>query len=80
MKKIKFTVDGHEFVCDAGEMSRYKTAKQLSNAEKDPAGMFDAMGRIFMGKDEEYIELLGGDVDAAVRLANAAAEAADTKK
>lgn len=62
MTEITFTVDGvdGEFAADLDELKSYKTVKQFARSETDPAGMMDAMERIFMGRDEEYIEALGG--------------------
>ena len=62
MTEIKFSVDGvdGEFAADLDELKSYKTVKQFARSETDPAGMMDAMERIFMGRDEEYIEALGG--------------------
>ena len=72
MTEITFTVDGvdGEFAADLDELKSYKT---------DPAGMMDAMERIFMGRDEEYIEALGGTSYDMRRLCDAAFEAAKTK-
>lgn len=77
MKEITFTVDGvdGEFVCDADELKSYKTAKQLARADEDFSLSFDVMERVFMGRDEEYIERLGGSVDRLNDLLAAALDA-----
>ena len=81
MTEIKFSVDGvdGEFAADLDELNSYKTVKQFARSETDPAGMMDAMGRIFMGRDEEYIEALGGTSYDMRRLCDAAFEAAKAK-
>lgn len=80
MNKVEFTVLGIEgtFVCDADELKSYRTIKQLAMSEKDVSGFFDAMGRIYMGRDEEYVERVGGFQCCGV-LNDAAAEAAKAK-
>lgn len=81
MKKVTFTIDGIEgkFVCDADELSNYKTLKQFALAEKNPAGMFEALGRVFIGNDEEYVERVGG-VDNIGLLNDSAINAVQAKK
>lgn len=81
MTEIKFSVDGvdGEFAADLDELKSYKTVKQFARSETDPAGMMDAMERIFMGRDEEYIEALGGTSYDMRRLCDAAFEAAKAK-
>ena len=77
MKEITFTVDGvdGEFVCDADELKCSKTAKQLARADDDFSLSFDVMERVFMGRDEDYIERLGGSVDCLNGLLAAALDA-----
>jgi hypothetical protein len=81
MTPVKFTVDGvdGEFVCDADEVKSYKTIKQFARGDDDPAGIFDAMERMFPGHDEEYMERLGGDIERMNDLCNAAMEAVKAK-
>ena len=77
MREIVFTipdVEG-EFSCDADEVKSYKTSKQLARGNEDPSGVFDVMERIFMGRDEDYIERLGGSVDCLNGLLAAALDA-----
>ena len=64
MNPVTFTIEGveGEFTCDADVVRSYKTAKQLAKSEEDFSVAFDVMERIFGGKDEEYIDRLGGDV------------------
>ncbi len=80
MTETEFTVPGVEgaFLCDADELKSYRTIKQLAMADCDVAGFFEAMGRIYMGRDEEYVERVGG-FDKAGALNDAAAEAAKAK-
>lgn len=79
MEKITFKLDGNEYEADLDELKSYKTMKQFAQSESDPAGMFEAMGRIFMGRDEEYIDGLGGGASDMGRLCDAAFEAAKAK-
>lgn len=80
MTETEFTVPGVEgtFRCDADELKSYRTIKQLAMAEKDVAGYFEAMGRIYMGNDEEYVERVGG-FESCGALNDAAVEAARAK-
>lgn len=80
MTEIKFSVDGvdGEFAADLDELKSYKTVKQFARSETDPAGMMDAMERIFMAR-REYIEALGGTSYDMRRLCDAAFEAAKAK-
>lgn len=80
MKKVKFTVEGIEgdFYCDADEFKSYRTLKQLSRSSTDAPGMFDALERIYMGNDVEYVERVGG-IDGLAKLNDAAAEAVGAK-
>nr|WP_314638656.1 hypothetical protein [uncultured Olsenella sp.] len=81
MREVKFTIDGHgEFACDADELSSYKTAKQLVRADESASPAFDVMERVFMGRDEEYVERLGGGISCMATLLGAALEAAQAKK
>jgi hypothetical protein len=80
MNQVKFNVEGIEgdFFCDADELKSYRTIKQLSLAEKHPDGLFEALERVYMGKDEEYVERVGG-FESIHELNDAAAEAAKAK-
>ncbi len=80
-KKVTFEIDGVEgsFVVDADEFKNYKTIKQLAFSGVNAAGCFEAMERLFMGKDEEYVERVGG-VGNMETLLDAAANAAKVKK
>ena len=46
---------------------------------KNPSGMFEAFERVFAGHDEEYMDRLGGSVEATGVLMQAAFEAAKAK-
>ena len=80
MREVVFEVEGvdGEFACDADEMRSYRTIKQLAMGDVRPAGVFEAMERVYMGRDEEYVERVGG-VDALARLNDAATEAVKAK-
>lgn len=80
MNQIKFKVDGVEgdFFCDADQLTDYRTVKQLALSEENPAGMFHALERIYMGNDEEYVERVGG-MDGLSKLNDAATEAVKAK-
>lgn len=80
MKKVKFNIDGVEgdFFCDADQLTSYKTVKQLAFSEENPAGMFHALERIYMGSDEEYVERVGG-LENLSKLNDAATEAVKAK-
>lgn len=81
MKQVSFTIDGieGEFICDADEVTSYKTAKQLAKSEKDFSVAFDVMERVFCGKDEEYIDRMGGDIGCIQTLLGSAIEACGAK-
>lgn len=81
MREIVFTIPTREgeFSCDADEVKSYKTSKQLARGNEDPSGVFDVMERIFMGRDEEYIERVGGGVEDMNELLNAAIGACKAK-
>lgn len=80
MREVRFEVEGFdgEFCCDADEITSYRTLKQLALSDKRPDGMFEAIERIYMGKDEEYAERVGG-MDGLAKLNDAAVEAAKAK-
>lgn len=80
MNQVKFAVEGVEgdFFCDADEMKSYRTLKQLTLSEKNLAGMFEAMERVYMGNDAEYVERVGG-IENIAKLNDAAAEAVNAK-
>ena len=52
--------------------------KQLAFSEENPAGMFHALERIYMGNDEEYVERVGG-MENLSKLNDAATEAVKAK-
>lgn len=82
MTEITFTVPGHdgEFTADYDELTSYRTSKQFAMSEKNPSGMFEAFERVFAGRDEEYMDRMGGSVEATGVLLQAAFEAAKAKK
>lgn len=81
MNEVKFKVEGvkGEFFVDADALADYKTAKALALAEKNPAGMYEALERIYMGHDEEYVERVGG-VNGMEKLNGAAITAVNAAK
>ena len=80
MNQVKFEVEGVEgdFFCDADQLMNYRTIKQLVFADINPTGMFQALERIYMGNDEEYVERVGG-MDGLAKLNDAATEAVKAK-
>lgn len=62
MKEVKFNVEGvkGDFFVDADELNSYRTMKSLALGEKHPAEMYEAISRIYMGNDEEYVDRVGG--------------------
>lgn len=81
MTELTFTIPGidGEFTADLDELLSYKTNKQFAKSETEPAGMFEAFERVFAGRDEEYMERLGGSVESTSTLMQAAFEAAKAK-
>lgn len=81
MTELTFTILGidGEFTADLDELLSYKTNKQFAKSETEPAGMFEAFERVFAGRDEEYMERLGGSVESTGALMRAAFEAAKAK-
>lgn len=76
MREVKFAIEGYgEFACDADQVTNYHTGKLLAYCKRDAAYSFEAMERIFMGRDDEYMERLGGDVAKTGVLLEAAIEA-----
>lgn len=80
MNQVKFQVEGvdGDFFVDADEMKSYRTVKAFALSEKNAASMFEAMERVFMGNDEEYVDRVGG-IDDLSSLLDAAAEVAKAK-
>lgn len=62
MNQVKFQVEGvkGDFFVDADELNNYRTMKALAFGDKNPAAMYEAYERIYMGHDEEYLERVGG--------------------
>lgn len=80
MRQVKFRVDGvdGDFLCDADELTNYHTIKQILRSGTNPLGLLEAVERVFMGKDEEYVDRVGG-VGEMRRLVDAAMEAVNAK-
>lgn len=76
---VTFVLDGKEFEADRSALTSYAVTKRVANAENDPLGYFRAMESIFMGRDEEYAEALGGGAEKVAELYSAAAKAAGAK-
>lgn len=67
IKTIEF--EGHVFEYDDAEAKDYRNLKRVMKSATNPSGLFDAMERIFAGKDEEYAEMLGGNLEKLGQLA-----------
>ncbi|HJI81588.1 MAG TPA: hypothetical protein OIM20_07680 [Eggerthellaceae bacterium] len=80
MKEIKFQVEGidGDFFVDADALNDYRTVKAFALSEKNPAGFYEAMEKIYMGNDADYVERVGG-MDHLADLNDAAAEAVKAK-
>lgn len=61
LRKIVF--EDAEYEYDPKEVKSYRNIKRLARAQKDPSAFFDVAEAIFAGKDEEYAEQLGNDMD-----------------
>lgn len=77
---VKFKFEGKSYECNPNAANNYKILKKFAQTEKNPAGLFEAYEFIFDGKDEEYAEGLGYDLEKMSKLAEAALEAAGSKK
>lgn len=71
---------GHTFEYAPESLKSYKVMKALTNAQKEPARLFDALDIIFDGKADEYAEILGDDLEEMVSLVNAIAESSTQAK
>lgn len=71
LKKISY--EGHDFEYDPKEVLSYKNVKRLSRAKDDVSAFFDVCEAVFAGKDEEYAEILGDDVEKLGELIGLAA-------
>ncbi|OUP10999.1 hypothetical protein [Collinsella sp. An2] len=80
MNQVKFQVEGVEgsFFCDADQLTSYRTIKQFALGDKNPEGLFEALERVYMGKDEEYVDRVGG-MDGLAKLNDAATAAVKAK-
>ena len=78
---VKFTIEGvkGDFFVDPDETRSYRNVKAFALAEVNPTGLFSALERIFDGKDEEYIDRVGG-IDQLEKLVSAAIEAVNGAK
>lgn len=72
MGRIEVEYDGMVFEADPDVFQDYRVAKWIALAAERPDCAFKAFEAIFAGKDEEYAEMLGGDVDRMGGLLNAA--------
>lgn len=79
MNEVRFEVDGIEMAADYDKLTSYKVNKAFARSASNPAGMFDAYESVFAGRDEEYVDALGGTVDCMGRIMQAAFEAAKAK-
>lgn len=76
---VKFEFQGKEYEADERAAHDYRIIKAVATAKTNPAALFDAFERMFMGKDELYAEQVGGTIEAMTELFGAALEAADAK-
>lgn len=66
---VKFEFEGITFEAVKSEMESYETNKQLAVGGVQ---FYQAVGRIFAGRDVEYSKKLDGTYDSVVALVNAA--------
>ena len=78
-KPVSFEFEGKTFECDPKACHDYKVVKAMAKYESDPAGYFAAIERVLMGRDEEYAEMLGGDMKDLEKLVMAAFEVVGAK-
>ena len=78
VKKIKF--ENKKFEYDSSLINSYSFAKLIARAKDDNVLFFEAMERVFMGKDEEYAEKLGGDFTKLAQLFEAITDQENTAK
>lgn len=69
-KLLKVEFEGEQYECDASALRDYAVIKAISKADVAPAKYFDALERVFAGRDEEYAEKVGG-LEAMARLLEA---------
>lgn len=66
---IEFEHEGVKFQAVKSELESYETNKQLSMGGN---AFYQAVGRVFAGRDVEYSKMLDGTYDSVVALVNAA--------
>ncbi|MEG2933534.1 MAG: hypothetical protein RR842_08135, partial [Gordonibacter sp.] len=76
---IEFEFRGMKFLADANVIRNYAAIKRMSLVETDPVGYFTTLSDIFMGRDEEYVDMLGGEVADMGGLYTAAVQAVGAK-
>lgn len=76
---FEFEYEGRTFEADRRELTSYRNSKAIANSSNRPDGYFTALERIFLGRDEEYAEMLGGGAEAVANLYVAAVEAVGAK-
>ena len=59
---------------DEASLKKYSVQKKLAKGAKDPGGLFEALETIFVGKDEDYVEALGGGESVMGELIKAVLE------
>ncbi|RNL44732.1 hypothetical protein [Paraeggerthella hongkongensis] len=77
---IEFEHKGKRFEADGRALRDYGVIKGIARVEKDPAGYFDSLEAVFMGRDEEYMAELGGGASEMEGLYAAAAKAVASAK
>jgi len=72
MNTIKVEFEGKTFDVDTDAFKSYTVAKWIALAGERADCAFKAFEAIFSGRDEEYADMLGNDVDKMGELLNAA--------
>lgn len=76
---LKFNFKGQTFECVPKMVKNYRVQKAIANGENNPIGYYNALSLMFDGKDEEYSDMLGGDMADLMELYTAAVEAVAAK-
>lgn len=70
----KFKFKDLEVEYDEAYIKGYSMEKALARGDKDPAGLFGALEKLYKGKDDEYAEALGYDTAAMLEMLSATFE------
>ena len=66
MRTIEF--NGVQIEYDETVLKSYSNTKRLARAKEDPANVFDVFEKLYLGKDEEIAEALGGTEEVMGQL------------